>query len=310
VFDGMASRVPSITPVAMSAPLLKQEARLEWVADQLKAHELHEAVGRESIVAAFRAQSELEVKRARLVKKRRSEERAARRSQADVEDLAALLSGSGNPRAAANGGAWEQFLAVGDVLRHYGALDEWAPTEFGDLVSGMAGDNELWLAIVMLEVADDDALSAAQLAAVLASTLDERMRPNSYVAYSASDEVLDCLERLEDRAYILEEVQQRNGLSFAVSLESGTCGLVEAWAKGEEWSQVMSSTSLDPGDIFRILRRTVELLRQVSLVPYVSTTVQQRARAALRACDRYPLSDNVLMGAGDATPSPESEVQA
>ena len=90
-------------------------------------------------MAAFRAQSELEVKRARLVKKRRSEERAARRSQADVEDLAALLSGSGNPRAAANGGAWEQFLAVGDVLRHYGALDEWAPTEFGDLVSGMAG---------------------------------------------------------------------------------------------------------------------------------------------------------------------------
>lgn len=35
VFDGMASRVPSITPVAMSAPLLKQEARLEWVADQV-----------------------------------------------------------------------------------------------------------------------------------------------------------------------------------------------------------------------------------------------------------------------------------
>ena len=112
-------------------------------------------------------------------------------------------------------------------------------------------------------MAESEELQPHQLAAVLASTLDERMRPNSYVAYSSSEEVTSCLDGLADRAYDLDEIQMRHGLTFAVGIEGGVCGLVEAWAQGEEWTALMSNTSLDPGDVFRILRRTVELLRQV-----------------------------------------------
>lgn len=75
-------------------------------------------------------------------------------------------------------GVWEQFLAVGEVLRECGALDGWNATELGELVSELAGDNELWLALVMIEVAEISSLRPHQLAAVLASTLDERMRPS------------------------------------------------------------------------------------------------------------------------------------
>ena len=67
------------------------------------------------------------------------------------------------------------------------------------------------------------------------------------------------------------------------------CGLVEAWAGGLAWGELVGQTSLDGGDIFRILRRTTDLLRQVALVPYVSETVQTRARDAYRAMSRYPL---------------------
>lgn len=88
--------------------------------------------------------------------------------------------------------------------------------------------------------------------------------PGSYVAYAASEEVFDCLNVLADRAEALDEIQMRHGLTFPVGLESGTCALVEAWAQGEQWNELMSNTSLDPGDVFRILRRTIELLRQVS----------------------------------------------
>ena len=55
------------------------------------------------------------------------------------------------------------------------------------------------------------------------------------------------------------------------------------------WGELVGQTSLDGGDIFRILRRTTDLLRQVALVPYVSETVQTRARDAYRAMSRYPL---------------------
>ena len=78
--------------------------------------------------------------------------------------------------------------------------------------------------------------------------------------------------------------------------EASACALVEAWANGEEWAHLLSNTSLDAGDIFRILRRTIELLRSVSQVPYVSSEVKVRAAEALRAMNRYPLADNVLMG--------------
>ena len=74
-----------------------------------------------------------------------------------------------------------------------------------------------------------------------------------------------------------------------------------------------SRVLLSQGDIFRILKRTIELLRSVAAVPYVSEEVKGCAAAALRAMDRYPLADNVLMGlvpaeaAGEAAASDEAE---
>ena len=39
---------------------------------------------------------------------------------------------------------------------------------------------------------------------------------------------------------------------------------MEAWAGGASWPQLVAGTSLDAGDIFRLLKRTVELLRQAT----------------------------------------------
>ena len=49
--------------------------------------------------------------------------------------------------------SWVQFQAVCDVLRTYGALDGYAATELGELVGALSGDNELWLALVLIEAA-------------------------------------------------------------------------------------------------------------------------------------------------------------
>lgn len=42
-------------------------------------------------------------------------------------------------------------------------------------------------------------------------------------------------------------------------------GLVEAWASGCSWEEVMRDCSLDDGDVARLLTRTTDLLRQVSV---------------------------------------------
>jgi len=61
----------------------------------------------------------------------------------------------------------------------------------------------------------------------------------------------------------------------------------------------VAGTSLDAGDIYRLLKRTVELLRQVALVPYASGGATQRAREALRQMDRYPIADGALMAVAE-----------
>ena len=194
---------------------------------------------------------------------------------------------------------WAQFEAVCEVLRDYGALDGWNATEFGALVGELAGNNELWLALVLVEVAATPQLDVAQLAAVLAATLGERARPDAYLDFSPSEGVLDAIASLSARADELHEAQARRGLGFSISLEVGTCGLVEAWARGVEWAELMAGTSLDAGDVYRLLRRTAELLRQVSLVPYASAAATSRARRALEAMDRYPIHDGALMAIGE-----------
>ena len=171
------------------------------------------------------------------------------------------------------------------MLRAYGALDGWAATELGDLVAELAGDNELWLAVVMLELGSRaDPLEPPQLAAVLGALLDERVRPNAYVGYMTSEAVLEALDGLEARADALYDAQAAAGVDFPISVEGSACALVEAWLRGG----APRDTSLDAGDIFRILRRTTELALHLRRA-YVSPAVKRSAAAALRTMNRYPL---------------------
>lgn len=51
-----------------------------------------------------------------------------------------------------------------------------------------------------------------------------------------------------------------------VRLDGTLCGLVEGWASGCDWSELVASTSLDQGDLCRILRRSMEILRQIPVL--------------------------------------------
>jgi len=66
---------------------------------------------------------------------------------------------------------------------------------------------------------------------------------------------------------------------------------VEAWARGASWSDVIANTSLDEGDVVRVLRRTVDLLAQVPYCEAVSQQLRDNARAALKAINRFPVCE-------------------
>jgi hypothetical protein len=68
-------------------------------------------------------------------------------------------------------------------------------------------------------------------------------------------------------------------------------GLVHAWAEGASWSELIANTSLDEGDVVRIMRRTVDLLAQVPYCEVVSEKLRRNTRMALKAINRFPVSD-------------------
>jgi superfamily II RNA helicase len=52
-------------------------------------------------------------------------------------------------------------------------------------------------------------------------------------------------------------------VSAAAAAAAAAAGLVEAWAGGATWAEVMQDTSLDDGDMARLLARTADMLKQV-----------------------------------------------
>ncbi len=75
-------------------------------------------------------------------------------------------------------------------------------------------------------------------------------------------------------------------------------GLVHAWAKGVSWNDLIANTSLDEGDVVRIMRRTVDLLAQIPYCEAISDQLRTNARAALKAINRFPVREPVDLIAG------------
>jgi superfamily II RNA helicase len=67
--------------------------------------------------------------------------------------------------------------------------------------------------------------------------------------------------------------------------------LVEQWALGVTWTELCNNTSLDEGDVVRLLRRTLDFLSQIPYVPHVSEALRQNARRAMYLIDRFPVNE-------------------
>jgi superfamily II RNA helicase len=87
---------------------------------------------------------------------------------------------------------WETFLALMEILQHFGCLDELEPTEIGRTVAALRGDNELWLGLALMSGHLDD-LSAPDLAAVFEAISTEVNRPDLWSGFpppAAAEEAL------------------------------------------------------------------------------------------------------------------------
>ncbi len=185
---------------------------------------------------------------------------------------------------------WETFLSLLDILQKFGCLEGIKATDIGKTVGVLRGENELWLGLVLMSGHLDE-LKPRSLAGVLQAVSTEMKRPNLWTGFSPSSESIEVLNNLLPIKCELERCQDRFNLSIPIYAESEFIGLVEKWCSGITWNELIANTSLDEGDVVRIIRRTIDLLAQVPHCLVISKQLKHNASTALRALNRFPVRE-------------------
>ena len=201
---------------------------------------------------------------------------------------------------------WDTFLALMEILRQFGCLEGLEPTEIGRTVAALRGDNELWLGLALMSGHLDD-LAPADLAAVFEAISTEVNRPDLWSGFPSPPAAEEALHDLAGIRRELLRAQQRCGVVVPAWFEPELMGLVEAWARGTAWTDLIANTSLDEGDVVRIMRRTVDLLAQVPYCEAISEQLRSHARQALKAINRFPVAEaqDLVPDSGALNPATE-----
>ncbi len=186
---------------------------------------------------------------------------------------------------------WETFLSLLDILQYFGCLEEFEATDVGKTVGVLRGDNELWLGLVLMSGHLDE-LQPSSLAAVLQAISTEINRPELWTGFSASPESIEALNDLAGIRRELKRSQDRLSLNIPIYSEPELMGLVEKWCCGITWDDLISNTSLDEGDVVRIMRRTIDLLAQIPHCIAISGHLKRNASEAMKSLNRFPVRED------------------
>ncbi|MEM6754637.1 MAG: RNA helicase, partial [Cyanobacteria bacterium P01_C01_bin.38] len=187
---------------------------------------------------------------------------------------------------------WDEFVTLIEILQYFEALDNLVPTELGQMAAAIRGENELWLGLV-LNSGNLNQLAPHHFATAIAGLVTETSRPDSRVYFELSSEVADALASLRSIRRKVFQLQRRYGVALPVWLEFELITLVEKWALGMDWVELCENTTLDEGDVVRILRRTLDLLSQIPHVPHLPQEIKRNAVRATQLIDRFPVNEVV-----------------
>ncbi|CAK9308574.1 unnamed protein product [Citrullus colocynthis] len=191
---------------------------------------------------------------------------------------------------------WKEFLQISNVIHEIRALDINTHVMFplGETAAAIRGENELWIAMVLRNKFLVQ-LKPTELAGVCASLVSEgiKVRPgrnNNYI-FEPSRTVINMINFLEEQRNSLLDLQEKHGVNIPCCLDSQFSGMVEAWASGLTWREMMMDCAMDEGDLARLLRRTIDLLAQIPKLPDIDPSLQSNASTASNVMNRPPISE-------------------
>ena len=186
----------------------------------------------------------------------------------------------------------ERFDRLHSVLEEYGYVDGAKVLPPGELGSALHADNQLLVAEFLLSDLAAT-LRPASLAAALTALATDVSRPNTVVEARCSKGTTTALTWINQAAGRLRRVQKRYQVDQPAEPAFLYCPLTELWANGADWDQMLKRTSMDEGGLVGVLRRTMDLTRQIIHAPGLNPELVETAREAVDLLNRAPVQELV-----------------
>lgn len=183
---------------------------------------------------------------------------------------------------------WKIFLNHTKALNQMGYIENNYPNEKGMTTAAIRAENELFLSeIIFSHVLDT--LKPDELASVICAITTEDLRADVYPEIPISKGTRKALNRIKDIRRRLTIVQRDCDIDTPMYINSYYSPLIEYWVNGGEWDELIEQIPAGEGDVVRCFKRTIDVLRQLTVVPNVSDELVQTARSAIDAINRSPI---------------------
>ncbi len=202
----------------------------------------------------------------------------------DAEDLRGVMGQIDRLREE----VWEPFHQRAHVLAVFGYLDFDAEkiTDRGRWLADLHIDRPL-LVGEALESGLFNSLDFYRMAGVMAAlTADEE---RDYGELELEDALVHALAQFEDIGFKVANEEWKFAVEPAPELNFSAAAATARWAKGAEWSKLVHETRAEEGDLFRMLSRTGEALRQIAGLRKAHPDAARIAAVAADAVLREPV---------------------
>ena len=183
---------------------------------------------------------------------------------------------------------WNKFLNHKAVLTQLGYLDNDFPNEKGILCSTIRAENELYISEILLSGVLDN-LTPSQLSAVICAVITEDLRGDVFPSQSISNEARKALNQIKNIRRKIAIVQRDCDIDTEMYINSYYSPLIEMWVEGTTWEELSEMTESSEGDVVRIFKRTIDVLRQIANAQYINPQLNDTAKEAIKAILREPI---------------------
>lgn len=183
---------------------------------------------------------------------------------------------------------WNKFKNHRAVLTKLGYLENDFPTEKGMLCSTIRAENELYIAEMLLSGILDD-LTPAQLSAVVCAVITEDLRGDVFPSQPLSHPTRKALNQLKNVRKKIAIVQRDYDIDTEMYINSYYSPLIEMWVEGLSWEELTGMTQSSEGDVVRVFKRTIDILRQIANAQYINPQLNETAKEAIKAILKEPI---------------------